>query len=90
MTRNQDAVAIHTMQRTIADMEVEREGLQNRIAELERLSRSVKGTPLKMNFMERRDCASRGYHDPHFYPQKEQPLLANGLKRWYFCTGSVR
>ena len=46
--------------------------------------------PLAMNFMEWRDCANRGYHDPHFYPQKEQPLLADGLKRWYFCTGSVR
>ncbi len=35
MTSNQDSIAIHTMQRAIADMEVEREGLQKRIAELE-------------------------------------------------------
>ena len=88
MTSNQDAIAIHTMQRTIADMEVEREGLQERIVELEQLGAKV--TPLKMNFMEWRDCVNRDYHDPHFYPQKEQPLLADVLKRWYFCTGSVR
>ena len=37
MTSNQDSIAIHTMQRTIADMEVEREGFQKHIAALEAL-----------------------------------------------------
>lgn len=44
----------------------------------------------KMNFMEWRDCDNRVYHHPHFYLQAEQPLRAEGLRRWYFCTGSVR